>query len=127
LRASGVIRTVELGTRDTSWTTMKGFVAGVVPIWLALGLIALLMLRGATFQQVTDQSIEASAPEDILGYGFAFEWVPLTVVEMLLLAWAYRVGGKRRKLIAFIGLGVYLTVSVVVWMEYETLARRVLG
>ena len=95
---------------------------------LALSLSVLLVWRSRAFACVTEEELAGSAPEDVLGFGFALEWVPLTLLEALLLAYGFLIGETRAfRSAAVLGLVAYAVTSISAWMQYVILSHRVLG
>lgn len=74
-------------------------------------------------QFVTDDQLRTSfvgqAAEDIFGFGFWFMWVPLAVVEavMLLVAWLLRKARACRVTI-LVTLGLFVAASVLCYVAY---------
>jgi hypothetical protein len=116
-----------LADRGSRWTTKREAKAWTI-LGLALSLSLLLAWKSTAFARVTDNDIAASAPEDVLGFGFALEWAPLTLLEVLLLVGGYRIGEARAfRIAAMLGLVAYVITSISAWMQYTLLAHRVLG
>ncbi len=99
-----------------------------VLVTVAAAPMLLLLLIAWTDLTVTDADIAASAPEDLIGLGFWFTWLPVAIVQAFLFFFMVTLArSQRQRVAALVVLGSFVLASVLCYWSYLQLYPRVVG
>jgi hypothetical protein len=93
---------------------------------LALATSAVLFYQSVVDSRVTPEEIAASAPEDLLGLGFAFFWAPFLLLQIVAVVPLLRASPPMWRRAGFLALSLFLVASFVSWRAHVALEGRVL-
>lgn len=101
----------------------------VASVLIAIGSVAInSALIAGCWETPSEQEIRVSAPEDILGLGFAFLWVFVLIAQALLINGAARLAaGDNRRSVAAVLLAIFVASSLVAFVGYRRQMAVVLG